>query len=243
MNRIRPVRRLGDDLYRSLAAMIVSDDLPEGARLPPEMDLALQYGVSRPTVRETLARLRDEGLIASRRGSGSYVQRRAMGFTETKVGSAPLQPSFREIDSVEQIKNCYEFRKAVEGEAAALAADAHSEALLAEIRKAVAGLDRAVAERAVGADADFQFHLALAAASRNSWFVAALQAMRRQIETTIDIARKLSLNKPQSHLDAVQSEHVAIYDAIRRRDPAGAREAMRSHLTNTCDRIFRGPSL
>ncbi len=234
MERIRSAPRLGDDLYRSLASMIDRRELPEGARLPAEIELASQFGVSRPTVRETLARLRDEGLIASRRGSGSYVQRRP-----TPV-AAPAGPSYRAIDSVEQIKQSYEFRKAVEGEAAFLAAGAHTDALIADVAKAVARLDAAVVERAVGVEADFRFHLSVAAASGNSWFVATLQAMRAQIEVTIDIARTLSLSKSADHLQAVQDEHVAIYEAIRRRDPGAAREAMREHLTKTYDRILSG---
>ena len=69
MDRIRPARRLGDELYESLTSKIERREWPEGGRLPTETVLAEQYGVSRPTVRETLARLRDDGLIASRRGS------------------------------------------------------------------------------------------------------------------------------------------------------------------------------
>ena len=90
---------------------------------------------------------------------------------------------------------------------------------------------------------DFEFHVAVAAATGNSWFVATLQAMRAQIELIVDIARKLSLAKSHAHLVDVQGEHVAIHDAIRRRDGEAARAAMRDHLDRTCDRIFRGTDL
>lgn len=234
MYRIRPAPRLGDDLYRSLASMIDRQELPEGARLPAEIELASQYGVSRPTVRETLARLRDEGVIVSRRGSGSYVQRRPSPVAPTAA------PTYRAIDSVEQIKQSYEFRRAVEGEAAFLAAQTHAESHIADIARALTHLDQAVSERAVGAGADFRFHLAVAAATRNSWFVATLQAMRAQIEVTIEIARTLSLSRSAAHLQAIQGEHVAIYEAIRRRDSEAARDAMRDHLSKTHDRILLG---
>ena len=235
MNRIRPAKRLGDDLYRSLAAMIEQQDLPEGARLPGEIALAESFGVSRPTVRETLARMREEGLIASRRGSGSFVRRKGL----LEAGAAPA-PAYHAIDSFAEIKQNYVFRRAVEGEAALLAAACRTDAQLAAIARAIGQLDRTIAERAVGSDADFQFHVAVAAASGNSWFVATLQAMRAQIELIVDIARKLSLAKSHAHLIDVQSEHVAIHDAIRRGDGEGARTAMRQHLDRTCDRIFRG---
>jgi DNA-binding FadR family transcriptional regulator len=216
-------------------AMIERRELPEGARLPAETVLAAQFGVSRPTVRETLARLRDEGLIASRRGSGSYIQPRALA-------QAPAaKPAFREIDSFEQIRQSYEFRRAVEGDAAFLAAQTRDEARLTELRTALRELDAAVTARVVGAAADFNFHLAVARASGNSFFESAMSALRGQIEVTIDIARKLSLTGGAGHVEAVQAEHVAVFDAVHAGDPERARTAMREHLTRTCDRIFRGP--
>jgi len=235
VDRIRPVKRLGDELYAALAAMIERHEMPEGTRLPAETALAEQYGVSRPTVRETLARLREEGLIASRRGSGSFVQARQQDL------APPAKPTFREVDSFEQIKQCYQFRMAVEGDAALLAAENRTEAHLAAIRKAIDELDRSFADRMVGAAADFRFHAAVARASGNSWFASALEAMRSQIEITIDVARRLSLSKNDEHLQRIQSDHAAIFDAIKARDAAGARSAMREHLAKTCDRLLRGP--
>jgi DNA-binding FadR family transcriptional regulator len=215
--------------------MIDRRELAEGARLPAETVLAQQFGVSRPIVRETLARLREEGLVASRRGSGSFVQRRP------PPPAAQAVPAFHEIDSVEQIRQSYEFRRAVEGDAAFLAARMGGAPQLEDLRRAIERLDEAVAAKVVGSEADFQFHAAVARASGNSWFISALEAMRGQIEQTIGIARTLSLGSPDGRLQAVQAEHVAVYDAIRRRDPSAAREAMREHLKRTCDRIFRGP--
>jgi GntR family transcriptional repressor for pyruvate dehydrogenase complex len=228
------MRRLGDKLFDALTAMIERNEIVEGQRLPSETALAERFGVSRPTVRETLARLRDEGLIASRRGSGSYVQ--ALPQDRTAIHT----PAFRVVDSFNQIRQCYEFRAAVEGESAFLAATARSEAQLAELRGAIALLDQSISARALGVEADFSFHLLVATASGNSWFVSALQAMRAQIEVSIEIARRLSLHKSDAHLVAVQAEHVAILDAIAGQDGAGAREAMRDHLSSTCNRIFGG---
>ncbi len=235
MERIRPAKRLGDNLYDTLASMIERQEVAEGARLPAETQLAQQFGVSRPIVRETLARLRDEGLIASRRGSGSYVQRRAQSLP-------PARPTFQQIDSFEQIEKCYEFRKAIEGEACFLAAKLRDDSQMEDIEQSILLLEKAIENRTVGSDADFQFHFRIAIASGNSWFISALEAMRSQIETTIEIARTLSLANSDAHIHAVQAEHVAIFSAIRRRDPVAARDAMRVHLSRTCERIFHGPA-
>ena len=233
--RLPPGKRLGEHLYEAILAMITRQKLTEGARLPPENELATLFGVSRPIVRETLARLREEGIIVSRRGSGSYVSRRstpADGLSEAKL---------EHIDSFEQIQKCYEFRKAIEGEAAFLAASNHTPESLEKIREACASLSRDVVAGELGGNTDFEFHLAVARSSGNEWFVSVLSAMRNQIELTIDIARSLSLNRSAEHRDTVQAEHVAILEAIATSDPVKSRNAMREHLTRTCSRIFRGP--
>lgn len=230
---LRPAKRLTDDLYLALLKL-VRDEFSPGDRLPPETTMAERFGVSRPTVRETLARLREEGLIISRRGSGSYV-------AENGGAAAPkLMPAFSAIDSFQQIRHAYEFRKAIEGEAAHIAASVRSEADLQAVRQAIARLEESVTHREAGPDVDFAFHLAIARASGNAWFADALIAMKPQIQTVIDIARRLSLGKSEAHLRTVQNEHVAIYDAIRDHKPAAARDAMRLHLTTTCNRIFNG---
>jgi DNA-binding FadR family transcriptional regulator len=232
---LRTPKRLSDDLYSALVRMIDLEFAP-GAKLPPETAMAARFGISRPTVRETLAKMREEGLIVSRRGSGSYVAENA------KASPTNILPAFSAIDSFQQIKHAYEFRKAVEGEAAFIAAASRSAADLQAVGVAFARLEESVEHRESGPDVDFAFHLAIARASGNAWFADALLAMKGQIQTVIDIARQLSLGKSESHLRAVQSEHVAIYEAIRRQSPEAARDAMRNHLSNTCNRIFNGQS-
>ena len=233
---LKPPGRLRDDLYLALVKMI-EEELPPGSRLPSEVTVAERFGVSRPTVRETLARMREEGIISSRRGSGSYVSERV------SASAQRVSPTFSPINSFQQIGHAYDYRKAVEGEAAYFAALNASEAQLQAIRLALADLEKAVEQRASSGDTDFAFHLAVAQASGNNWFVEALEAMSEQVNIVIDIARKLSLGKSEAHLRAVQNEHVAIFDAIARKEADSAREAMRMHLSNTCERIFRGQSV
>ncbi len=237
--------RLGDHLYAAILTMIDRQNLVEGARLPPENELAVLFGVSRPTVRETLSRLRDDGIIVSRRGSGSYVARR-ISPEAVKQPEAPeihemSEATFERIDSFEQIQKCYEFRKAIEGEAAALAALRITPENYAKIEAACDVLGHDITEGQLGSNSDFDFHLAVAHAAGNDWFMTALSAMRPQIELSIDIARTLSFHRSLAHMQTVQAEHIAVLDAIRARDSERAKAAMREHLSRTCNRIFRGP--
>jgi DNA-binding GntR family transcriptional regulator len=66
-------RGLSSRLYNDLLNSIITGDLPRGSHLPTEHQLSEDYGVSRTTVRAALARLKEEGYIESKQGSGTYV--------------------------------------------------------------------------------------------------------------------------------------------------------------------------
>src|SRR3712207_4675106 len=126
--------KLSAGIYERLFELIVGGEFPVNARLPSETALAQRFGASRPVVREALARLRDDGLIVSRQGSGSYVKRRP--------DQAVLQ--FVPVGSIADIQRCFEFRVGLEGAAAALAAERWEEPDLAEIKAAFGELETAI---------------------------------------------------------------------------------------------------
>src|ERR687895_671455 len=118
--------KLSSGIYEQLFERIVVGEFPVNARLPSETELARRFGASRPVVREALARLRDDGLIVSRQGSGSYVKKRP--------DQAVLQ--FVPVGSIADIQRCFEFRAGLEAAAAALAATRWEEGDLADIKAA-----------------------------------------------------------------------------------------------------------
>src|ERR671916_1206506 len=118
--------KLSAGIYEKLFERIVAGEFPVNARLPSETELARRFGASRPVVREALARLRDDGLIVSRQGSGSYVRRRP--------DQAVLQ--FVPVGSIADIQRCFEFRAGLEAAAAALAATRWEDGDLADIKAA-----------------------------------------------------------------------------------------------------------
>src|SRR5690606_31830253 len=134
--------------------------MTEGQRLPSEQSLANAYGVSRPVVREALARLRADGIIVSRHGSGSYVRH------QPATDFMRLAP----IGGVADLLRAYEYRAAIEGEVAWLAAERRTEADLAVLSKALKEMQRALEEREIGAEADMRFHRGVAAATKNPLF-------------------------------------------------------------------------
>ena len=233
-----PATRLADQLAHRIATLIDRGEFAEGGRLPSESELADRFGVSRPVIREALSRLRVSGMIVSRRGSGSYVQKRAerpLAVSKPPIGFGP-------VNSMAEVRKCYEFRVGVEGDAAYYAALNRTPAMLVAMQGALHGMEKAIAEGAVGMNADFEFHLAVAHASGNEFFEAVMEAMRTPIEFTINLARSLALARPAEHLLTVQAEHVVMFEAIEGGDKEAARNAMRAHIANACSRIFEGPA-
>jgi GntR family transcriptional regulator, transcriptional repressor for pyruvate dehydrogenase complex len=227
---------LGEQLSQRIKSWIDGGEFAEGARLPAESELAERFGVSRPIIREALSRLQSEGVIVSRRGSGSYVQKRVA------PDAAPaVETPFGPLSSLAQVKRCFEFRAAIEGDAAYYAAQNRTRQALADMQEALQKLEAAVIGRNVGISPDYEFHVAIARASRNAFFETVMRQMQAPIEFTINLARSLSLTRTHEHMMTIQGEHVGIFKAIEAHDGETARRVMRAHLEYACVRIFEGP--
>ena len=223
---------LAGHAYERILAMIMDGTVPVGGKLPTEHCLSDMLDMSRPVLRQALKQLREDDVIISRQGSGSYVKRRPDG--------AVLD--FAPVGSIADIQRTFEFRAAIEGEAAFLAATRRSAQDLSDLRKALAELDRCVKEGELGVDADEAFHAAICAASDNRNFMVARTSMKSNIITGMNLTRSLSLTRPQDRVLLVQKEHYAVFGAIERQDGDGARHAMRTHIENARRRVFDGAS-
>jgi GntR family transcriptional regulator, transcriptional repressor for pyruvate dehydrogenase complex len=233
---IEPATRLADRLYDRLVQLIESGEFGDGGKLPPEHELAAKFNVSRPLIREALSRLREKEIIVSRKGVGSFVRQIPGRLEEeSEVGAG-----FPSISSLSHVQKCYDFRIALEGDAAFFAARNRSDKELTALRDALGRLEEAIAAANLGTDADYDFHATVAHCSENPFFVKAARMMREPVRFAINLSRSLSLARPATRLRIVQAEHIAIFEAIASRNAEEARSAMRSHLSNACSRIFEG---
>ena len=228
MTARRTPEGLADRVYRELLALIIQGDLQEGDRLSTEQTLSEQFKTSRPTVREALSRLRADGIITSRQGAGTFVTRRP----------DPDLPRFMPLESLSDVRRCIEFRIVIEGGAAALAAEMADEADLALIQRELARLQAAVNNQVLGVEEDYDFHIAIARASKNQFFVSVIASIQQHVTFGMDLLRNFSLSKSHERLLGVQAEHVAVVNAILQRDSVAAEAAMRLHLQNTRSRMF-----
>jgi DNA-binding FadR family transcriptional regulator len=99
-------------------------------------------------------------------------------------------------------------------------------------------LERIIETQGIGAKDDFMFHLAVARASKNPFFITVMSFIEEQILFSMNLSRNLSLVKTVARQRLVQAEHMAVLEAIRRKDAPGAARAMRAHLENALERMF-----
>ncbi|GLS98974.1 GntR family transcriptional regulator [Sphingobium jiangsuense] len=215
--------RLYQDLARTLLEELAAGKYPVGARLPAERELTAMYNVSRPTVREAIIALEVQGLVEVRVGSGAYVVR--------LPGKGDV-PGFN-ISAFELT----EARLLFEGEAAALAATQISDEELEDIERLVREIARENQETQGTESADQAFHLAIARATRNTAVYDTVEQLWR-LRNTSPEASLLHAKARTANVKPVVDEHSAIVEALKARDPAAARAAMRAHLAAVLDSLL-----
>ncbi|HEY4079476.1 MAG TPA: FadR/GntR family transcriptional regulator [Burkholderiaceae bacterium] len=224
--RRRP-HTLAQSLTLDLSARIRSQGLPTGAKLPSETELMEAYSVSRAVVREAITQLQAARLVETRHGIGTFVL-------------SPPAPGFWEIDpatelTLKDVLAVLELRVSLETEAAALAAQRRSDVQLQGLRIALDHLN-ACSSAGEPADADAGFHLSIAVAAGNPNFHRVLD----HLGTHIIPRARLSLERlTPADLQRVSQEHEEIFSAIARSDADAARAAMRTHLSNSRERLLR----
>ena len=218
------VERLYLKVAKQLSQQISDGNIQSGERLPSERDLASSFGVSRPTIREAMIALEIADMIEIRSGSGIYVRSVASKDGDELPDDAP--------GPLELLEARYHF----EGDAAALAAKRASKAEIAEMEQALAERESENRQAESHESADEIFHLSIAAATRNSAIHAAIRRLwelRKMTEMSIFFHEKLR----SQGIKPVIRDHRAILEAIKKRDPNGARAAMQSHLKRVIDAI------
>ncbi len=194
--------------------------LRPGDRLPAERDLAVQLGVSRPTVRAGLQALAGIGVVQSRHGSGTFIPAGPPALrTEALSFLAALHGFTRQ--------EMFEARRILEVGASGLAAERATPEHLATLAEEVANLFASLDEPRGFLVHDINFHRAVGAASGNP-IVASLTEMVSALyyEQRLETAERASA----SNLRDAAEAHRRIYQAIRARDGEAARLAMSDHL-------------
>jgi GntR family transcriptional repressor for pyruvate dehydrogenase complex len=224
------VSRLHNQIMNLLIVDIVSGERAAGERLPPESDLAFEFGISRGVTREAIRGLEERGLVTVKHGRGSTVlPRHHWNVLDPDVLAALLQSD----DRIGVVGELLETRKLIEAECAGLAAERATDQDLAAIAEALAqavsSAQRAARNRVAEemfVEADVNFHRAIFGAAHNRVLSQLMEPVRR----VIMVAQVHS--RSEIRFRAGIDEHRAIAQAIAARDPDAARAAMDRHLAS-----------
>ena len=214
--KIKQPRSLSEKVAEVLLDEIKQGTIRGGETLPPEAELADNFGVSRTVIREALARLKSDGLLETQQGRGATIVENGHRRTfrlEAYAGGSRERPNY-----------LFELRAILEGDAAALAALRRNDQQLRSMQTCLQEMQTAVDEKIDGTTPDFRFHRAISRAAGNPYLLEFMKFLNfKLIDVTRSARQRSSLRVEWPEI--VQKEHVAIFEAIaderRRSRPEG----------------------
>lgn len=218
-----------DEIAADLEEQIREGRIDAGARLPTEQSLAATYGVSRAVVREAIAKLKHDGWVTSRQGSGLFVC--------SLPGTAVFRIDPGKLDSTEEMAQVFELRAELEAGVAGMAARRRTAAQLQAIEASLQTFEQALRSGREVVELDIAFHRAIAAASGNLHMRRLMDLISPLVVQAIERAYGIYGGTAEA-LDEVLLEHRAVVAAIRQGDEAAARQAMRHHIDEAQSRLL-----
>lgn len=216
-------RRLFEEVADAIRRQILDGTYPLGTRLPGERELSEKFEVSRVTIREAEIALQATGWIHIRTGAGAYVE-------TILPGENAILPQVSAFELTEA-------RSLFEAEAAALAAPTISSDTLDKLDALLDAMaDESASEEQINA-IDRDFHLTIAAASSNKAIIHVIESLWRMRMELPDVKSSHSM-VCRKDANARQAEHADVVAALRNRDAAGARAAMRQHFNRLLESML-----
>lgn len=213
-------KRLSEEVSDGILEMIRGGEISPGDRIPTESELTTRFQVSRTAVREGVKTLTAIGVLETRRGIGTFV-------LDGQLGPLRYVDGMSSSHALSLLLELIEFRRIVEPETAALAAQRRTDADLIEMERCVVKLQEGV-DLGIRPPEDLGFHLALARATSNSAL----------IDTSFLLARFYQ-NDPSLPGEEDIASHRAIHEAVSDGDSDAARAAMLAHFDELEERYRR----
>ncbi|MEP3347251.1 MAG: FadR/GntR family transcriptional regulator [Litoreibacter sp.] len=213
--------KLGERVADQLRERIQKGDFAPGAQLPTESALVEQFGVSRTVIREAISSLRVDGLVKAHQGRGVFVCE--------DISQQPFRLCSKHLNEKDHIEQAMELRMCMEVSNVELAASRRTEA---DIKDMYAALDKQHAAHLageLGQIEDFQFHLAVAAATKNSYIADFLRFLGPFI-IPANAMQHMDQQKLPAYQESLRQEHLVIVEAIKEGNANAAGDGMRAHL-------------
>lgn len=229
VDAMRPVNRnsLSDAIVEQIIDLISRGVLKPGERLPSEKELCLRFGVGRTSIREGLRSMAVMGILDGRVGEGTFVSADSRKYLEKALQRGLL------IDR-KSVNDLVETRLMLESQTAHAAAARATEENLQEIEEALEGMRRSLDRPEEYLEHDLRFHLAIARATQNQILYNLLSMTRGYLQTWIsESLSKPSARKMRARTESSVREHQKILQALRKRKPEQARQAMTEHILSS----------
>jgi GntR family transcriptional regulator, transcriptional repressor for pyruvate dehydrogenase complex len=223
-----PPRALSDTVAQQLQKLIEAGSFAATGKLPTEAVLAQEFGVSRTVIREAISRLKNEGMVEPRQGSGVFIVERA--------GIRPLRIDYAQAGEPGAVLHILALRRAIEAEVASEAALRRTAEQMAAIDTALQRIGDAVRDGKDGVAEDVAFHREIANATGNPYFLKTLTFLNQYLEAGTLVTRGNEALR-EDFMRQVRDEHAAIVEAIRAGDANAARNAAQTHLINAARRL------
>ncbi|GHD21781.1 FadR/GntR family transcriptional regulator [Tianweitania populi] len=213
--------RLADTVSDAIAAALLEGSIAPGEALPPEGEIAREFGVSRPIAREALRQLTSAGLVSTQQGKVARAK---------ALSGEPMDKiyGYAVRSSIKSLREANEMRRVMEVGVARLAATRRDGDGLAVMREALADLNASVGKPADFTDADIRFHLGMAMATGNSMIriqIEGLRSIQRQVSEIFSNRSK----RTQDDWRKTVARHAGILQAIEAGDAAQAEEKILAH--------------
>ncbi len=222
-------KKLYEEVIDQISLLIKREDYKAGDRLPSLKELSNMFQVGQPTVREALSVLVAAGVIVIRHGSGIFVSK----FNEDNVSG--VTSSLEKVDG-KKLLYWLEYRRAVEVEAAGLAAIRRTESDIKSIEEALDSLEQETREGKVGSYWEYEYHHRVSLATHNPIFAQAVTTTEEILHQYFELSKKQTYKYP-SRTEVVANEHREILQCIIQSKPSEAKEAMLNHIENVRKRI------
>lgn len=229
--KIKP-KKIYEEVSDELYEMIRSGSLKPGEQLDSIQQLAENFQVGRPAIREALSALSSMGLIEIKQGEGTFVKT-----FDPAIMNHPLSAAL--LMDQDNIKHLLEVRKILESGTAEVAAKKRTEENLNELKDMLSNMDKVSDDEELSDKADISFHVAVANASQNELLITLMNHVSELMTEKMRDIRRVALYSEEMTLKQLYQQHVRIYDAIVAQDEDEARSAMLFHLQSVEESLDR----
>lgn len=228
---LKPIKKkkLFEEIITAIENYIHVEDISPGDKLPSENELSAIFQVSKTAVREAMSVLQANGIIEKRSGAGIFLK---------DIGGESIgERVTNHLLNSKELLEILEFRRGIETEAVALAADRATEKDMRLILQSHEKLKEAHRNGELGLEEDYMFHYSIILASHNSIYKEVFDIVAEKFEEGMRLSKMQSSTVP-GRFQAVMMEHEKIIEALHNKDSKAAADAMRVHLIQNENKIL-----